>query len=88
MVTAALPWWASLRANKNAAAALTGINAAVVGILLAALYDPVWTSAIRAPKDFILALLGFGALHFWRAPPWAVVLATAFAARLLDRGGV
>ena len=58
-------------------AALTGINAAVVGILLAALYHPVWTSAIHAPQDFALALLAFMALVFWKTPPWLVVLACA-----------
>jgi len=82
MVMAAMPYWVTLRRNRGAAAALAGVNAAVVGILLAALYSPVWTSAIHAPADFILALLGFAALQFWKAPPWTVVLATAAAARL------
>ena len=58
-------------------AALRGINAAVVGLLLAALYHPVWTSAIHAPADFALALAAFGLLTLWRVPPWLVV---AFAA--------
>ena len=64
-------------------AALTGINAAVVGILLAALYDPVWTSAIHAPQDFALALLAFIALMFWKLPPWLVVLVCAVLGWLL-----
>ena len=58
-------------------AALRGINAAVVGLLLAALYDPVWTSAIKGPADFALALVAFGLLMLWRLPPWLVVLVTA-----------
>jgi chromate transporter len=83
MVAAALPHWAKLRRNASATAALAGVNAAVVGILLAALYRPIWTSAIHGPTDFILAMVGFAALQFWKAPPWSVVLATAVAARLL-----
>jgi chromate transporter len=50
------------------------VNAGVVGILLAALYTPVWTSAIAAPPDLALALLCFGLLVFWKQPPWLVVL--------------
>jgi len=83
MVTAALPFWTALRRDANTAAALAGINAAVVGILLAALYTPVWTSAIHAPKDFAVAVLAFAALQLWRLPPWLVVIATVLAARLV-----
>ena len=54
-----------------------GVNAAVVGLLLAALYDPVWTGAIKAPEDFALAAVAFALLAFWKAPPWLVVLLTA-----------
>ncbi len=77
LVAGALPFWEQLRHNRRMQAALTGINAAVVGILLAALYHPVWTSAIHAPQDFALALLAFMALVFWKTPPWLVVLACA-----------
>ncbi|OAN46555.1 chromate transporter [Chloroflexus islandicus] len=77
LVWAALPFWAALRAQPAAQAALAGINAAVVGILLAALYQPVITSAIRGPVDVALALSAFAALHVWRAPPWAVVVGWA-----------
>ncbi len=77
LVWAALPFWAALRAQPAAQAALAGINAAVVGILLAALYQPVITSAIRSPLDVALALSAFAALQFWQAPPWAVVVACA-----------
>ncbi|MCS6888341.1 chromate efflux transporter [Chloroflexus sp.] len=82
LVWAALPFWAALRAQPAAQAALAGINAAVVGILLAALYQPVITSAIRGPLDVALALSAFAALHLWRAPPWAVVVAWAVMGNL------
>jgi chromate transporter len=59
-------------------AILTGVNAAVVGLLLAALYDPVWTSAIHKPADFSLAVTAFALLAFWKMTPWLVVLLTAF----------
>lgn len=68
-----LPFWDALRARPAFRAALRGINAAVVGLLLAALYQPVWTSAIHAPADFALALAAFGLLTLWGAPPWLVV---------------
>ena len=58
-------------------AALETANAAVVGLLLAALYDPVFTSAVSSPRDFALALAAFGALTLLRVPPWLLVLATA-----------
>ena len=75
LVAGALPFWEPLRRSAHAQAALAGVNAAVVGLLLAALYNPVWTSAILGAADFGLALLAFVALVFWRVPPWAVVLA-------------
>lgn len=73
LIFGALPFWAQWRHLGWAQAALAGINAAVVGILLAALHQPVWTSAILRPQDFCLALVAFVALLFWRVPPWAVV---------------
>lgn len=73
LIFGALPFWARWRHLGWAQAALAGINAAVVGILLAALHHPVWTSAILRPQDFCLALVAFVALLFWRVPPWAVV---------------
>jgi chromate transporter len=79
MLWAALPAWGRLRSAPQAQAALAGVNAAVVGLLLAALYDPVITSAIRGPLDVALALAAFGALQLWKAPPWAVVAASALA---------
>ena len=77
LVAGALPLWVPLRRNAHARAALAGVNAAVVGLLLAALYDPVWTSAIHGAADFVLALAALVALVAWRIPPWLVVLATA-----------
>jgi chromate transport protein ChrA len=79
LVAGALPFWEQLRHNARMRAALAGINAGVVGVLLAALYDPVWVQAIAAPRDFALALLAFVALVFWRLPPWLVVLACGAA---------
>ncbi|WP_287804743.1 MULTISPECIES: chromate efflux transporter [Diaphorobacter] len=73
LVAGALPFWERLRHNARARAALAGVNAAVVGLLLAALYHPVWTSAIHAPADLALALAAFAALVWARVPPWLVV---------------
>lgn len=75
----ALPYWDALRRRPGAQSAMRGANAAVVGILGAALYSPVWTSAVLAPSDFALALAGFLALTVWQAPPWTVVLGLAAA---------
>jgi chromate transporter len=83
LVIGALPFWDELRRRKAVAAAMGGVNAAVVGILLAALYDPIWTTAIRSHFDFILAVGGFGALVLWKVPPVYVVGATAAAAGLV-----
>lgn len=69
-----LPFWDMLRARPLAQAAMRGANAAVVGILGAALYDPVWRSAVLAPVDFALALAGFLLLTVWKLPPWTVVV--------------
>jgi chromate transporter len=75
----ALPFWHALRSRAGARATMAGVNAAVVGLLASALYDPVWTSAVKAPADFAVAATGFVALMAWRAPPIAVVAATAAA---------
>ncbi len=79
LVIGALPFWGLLRARTGFQAALARINAAVVGLLLAALYRPVWTSAIARPADVALALGAFALLAFWRWPPWLVVLLAAIA---------
>jgi chromate transporter len=80
----ALPFWDRLRLRADAQAVMRGVNAAVVGILGAALYDPLWTSAILSPRDFAIALAGFVALVAWKAPPWSVVLLTVGAAVALS----
>lgn len=77
LILGALPFWNTLRSSPNIQGALTGVNAAVVGILLAALYDPLWTTAILAPADFALALILFLMLVFWKLPPWMIVIAGA-----------
>src|SRR5690606_31371846 len=77
LVIGVLPFREQLRHSARAQAALAGVNAAVVGLLLAALYQPMWTSSILGPRDFVLALGALIALVFWKLPPWLVVLATA-----------
>jgi chromate transporter len=76
LVTGILPFWEDLRKNPRIRKALVGVNAAVVGLLLSAFYDPVWTSGILSVSDFVLALLAFGLLVYWKTPPWIVVAAT------------
>lgn len=77
LILGALPFWDGLRRVAPIQSALAGVNAAVVGLLLAALYNPVWLTAIRAPEDFALALGAFALLVFWKVPPWIVVLLSA-----------
>ncbi len=85
LLIAALPFWGVLRQRAAAQAALKGVNAAVVGLLLAALCTPVWTSAIFTPADFGLALAAFLLLTFWQTPPWLVVIFGALGAEILAR---
>ncbi len=79
-----LPFWNSLRNQSAFQSALRGINAAVVGLLLAALYQPVWTSTIKNAYDFLFALAAFGLLVIWKLPPWLVVLLAALVGGLLS----
>jgi chromate transporter len=83
LVVGVLPFWDALRGRPAAQAALRGVNAAVVGLLLAALYQPVWTSAIAGPADFGLALAAFGLLVLWKLPPWLVVVLAALGGAAL-----
>jgi chromate transporter len=85
LLIAALPFWGVLRQRAAAQAALKGVNAAVVGLLLAAFCTPVWTSAIFTPADFGLALAAFLLLIFWQTPPWLVVIFGALGAEILAR---
>ncbi len=82
LIIGTLPFWNSIRRKSFVQAALIGVNAAVVGILLAALYDPVFTSAILSPIDFVIALCAFGMLHYWKISAWAVVIITAILGQL------
>ena len=79
LVAGTLPWWNALRRLEPTRRAMLGVNAAVVGLLLAALYDPVWTGGIRSAGDFILAVAAFALLASWKAPPWLVVILGAAA---------
>ncbi|MBI4286997.1 MAG: chromate efflux transporter [Chloroflexi bacterium] len=83
LVVGALPFWDGLRNVSGFRAALQGINAAVVGLLLSALYDPVWTSAILAPADIALGMAAFALLAFWKRPPWLVVIVSAVGGALI-----
>jgi hypothetical protein len=76
-----LPFWDMFRRRAGAQAMIRGVNAAVVGLLGAALYNPVWTSSVGTPGDFGIALLGFVLLTVWRAPPLLAVVISA-------RGGI
>ena len=81
LLVGALPFWDMLRRLPlGASARCSGVNAAVVGLLLAALYRPVWTSAIFGPADFALGLVAFLLLALWAVPPWLVVILGAVAA--------
>jgi chromate transporter len=85
LIAGALPFWDSLRRRVRIRAAMAGVNAGVVGILLSALYDPVWTSAIHSRADFGLALTAFGLLAYARVSPFIVVLLTAAGGWALAR---
>lgn len=75
-----LPFWDTFRKRAGAQAMMRGVNAAVVGLLGAALYNPVWTSSVKTPADFGIALVGFVLLAVWRAPPLVVVIISALGA--------
>ncbi len=79
-----LPFWDSFRKRASAQAMMRGVNAAVVGLLGAALYDPVWTPSVHAPPDFGIALVGFVLLTVWRAPPLVVVVFSAAAGTVVS----
>lgn len=77
LILGTLPFWNQLRSNSKIKGAFMGVNAAVVGIFIAAFYHPIWTSAILQPIDFALAAILFSLLVFWKLPPWVIVLAGA-----------
>ena len=77
LLVGVLPFWDHLRSNEASRAFFAGVNASVVGVLLAALYQPVWTTAVLRPADFVFALTCFLALVVWKTPPWMVVIVAA-----------
>lgn len=83
LVIGVLPFWDGLRRRPRVRQALNGVNAAVVGILLAALYEPVWTAGIVGPKAFALGLAAWTLLALWKAPPWLVVALSGLAGAVL-----
>jgi len=83
LVIGALPFWEELRRKPAAQSALRGVNAAVVGLLLAALYNPVWTAGIVSTGDFALAVGAFLLLFMWQTPPWLVVVLSALGGTLI-----
>ncbi len=82
LVIGTLPFWSIIRTKPRIQAALKGVNASVVGILLAALYDPVFTSAVHDPIDFVIVLISFTLLVFYKLSPWIVVVITAILGAL------
>jgi chromate transporter len=84
LILGALPFWNSLRRNPKVRGALMGVNAAVVGILIAAFYQPIWTSSILAPIDFAFAAILFSLLVYWKLPPWVIVVAGAIGGTLIS----
>ncbi|MFT4732607.1 MAG: chromate transporter [Gammaproteobacteria bacterium] len=83
LVYSVLPFWKRLRVKPRIRAALAGINASVVGILFAALYQPVFVGGVSATNDFIGVIIAFGALMYWKLPPWLVVIAGGTIGALL-----
>lgn len=83
LIAGTLAFWPTLRSHQRIQAALSGVNAAVVGVLLAALYDPLWTTAIRSSQDFVFVLIASLALMIWRLPPWLVVFGMAALAQMM-----
>jgi chromate transporter len=82
-----LPFWETFRQQAGAQAVMRGVNAAVVGLLGAALYNPVWTSSVKTPRDFGIALVGFVLLTVWRAPPLVVVIVSGLGGIALSMPG-
>ena len=84
LVVGVLPFWNAIRIRPGFRSALRGVNAAVVGLLLAALYNPVWTTAIKNRADFGLAVVAYGLLALWKLPPWVVVIVGAIGGALIQ----
>lgn len=84
LILGTLPFWDSLRRSPKVKGVLMGVNAAVVGVLISAFYQPIWTSTILAPIDFAFAAILFSMLVFWKLPPWIVVLTGAIGGSLIS----
>lgn len=84
LIIGTLPFWDSLRRNPKVKGALMGVNAAVVGILISAFYQPIWTSSILAPIDFAFAAILFSMLVYWKLPPWITVVTGALGGTLMS----
>ncbi|MFT4415838.1 chromate transporter [Fredinandcohnia humi] len=83
LILGTLPFWDALRKNPKVSGALMGVNAAVVGILIAAFYHPIWSSTILRPIDFAFAAVLFSILSYWKLSPWIVVVSGAVGGALL-----
>ncbi len=83
LLLAVLPIWTRLRSDVRSRAALEGVSAAVVGLLAAALYQPLWTSSVVGEREFGIALVTLGLLVVWRSPPWVAVFAAAVGGQAL-----
>jgi chromate transporter len=84
LVAGVMPFWSRLRTMRWTRAVLNGVNASVVGILFAALYNPVWTSTVHDKLDLIFVGIGFILIVFWKCPPWLLVLSAALLGWLLQ----
>ncbi|MFS1512769.1 chromate efflux transporter [Chengkuizengella sp. SCS-71B] len=83
LVIGVIPFWNVIRQKQHFQSTILGINAAVVGILLAALYDPVWTSSVNNVYDFVLVIITFSLLMLWKLPPWVVVIVSAIGGSII-----
>lgn len=83
LILGALPFWDMLRSNPKVKGAVMGANAAVIGILISALYTPIWTSSILQPIDFALAAILFTMLVYFKLPPWVIVVTGAIGGMLI-----
>jgi len=84
LVWGVLPFWTRLSSSNRVRGAVAGVNAAVVGLLLSALYNPIWTGSVLNAEDFGLVMVLFGLLAIWKLPPWSVVIIAAAGGYVLE----
>ncbi|RFU70628.1 chromate transporter [Peribacillus saganii] len=84
LIVGALPFWDTLRRDPKLKGALMGVNAAVVGLLISAFYQPIWTSSILSSLDFAFAAILFSMLVYWKLPPWVIVITGAIGGTLMS----